>query len=153
MTFRARNQIKINQKRTRFIFEGEDEHRDGSWKTFLKNVFFGTEIGERKVGNYLEQDGLDGQTSLWKWFDAANSHCIWKSKWMYSKRNPCSHIRDGRMQQFLQALMPTQISLSVLLWMLKLMFRKVLLAAYCFTSCSSTTTWQQHVESLVKKWI
>ena len=27
--------------------------------------FFGTEIGERKVGNYLEQDGLaDGQTSL-----------------------------------------------------------------------------------------
>ena len=66
MTFRARNQIKINQKRTRFIFEEEDEHRDGSWKTFLKNVFFGTEIGERKVGNYLEQDGLDGQTSLWK---------------------------------------------------------------------------------------
>ena len=32
----------------------------------FKNVFFGAEIGERKVGNYLEQDGLDGQTSLWK---------------------------------------------------------------------------------------
>ena len=27
-------------------------------------MFFGTEIGERKAGNYLEQDGLaDGQTS------------------------------------------------------------------------------------------
>ena len=30
------------------------------------------------------------------------------------------------MQQFLQALMPTQISLRVLLWMLKLMFREAL---------------------------
>ena len=39
---------------------------DGSGKTFLKKVFFGTEIGEGKVGNYLEQDGLRGQTSLWK---------------------------------------------------------------------------------------
>ena len=27
-------------------------------------MFFGTEIGERKIGKYLEQDGLaDGQTS------------------------------------------------------------------------------------------
>ena len=27
-------------------------------------MFFGTEIGERKVGNYMEQDGrADGQTS------------------------------------------------------------------------------------------
>ena len=35
MTFRARDQIKINQKRKHFIFEGEDEHR-WKWKNFLK---------------------------------------------------------------------------------------------------------------------
>ena len=40
MTFRARDQKKINQKRKRFILEGEDEHRDGSWKTFLKKRVF-----------------------------------------------------------------------------------------------------------------
>ena len=62
MTFRARDQIKINQKRKHFIFEGEDEHR---WKWKNYDVFFGPEIGERTVGNYLEKDGLaDGQTSL-----------------------------------------------------------------------------------------
>ena len=45
---------------------------------------------------------------------------------MYSKLTECSSIRDGRMQQFLQSLIPTQILLRVLLWMLKLMFREAL---------------------------
>ena len=37
---------------------------EGKGKNFKKTCFFGTEIGEKKVGNYFEQDGLaDGQTS------------------------------------------------------------------------------------------
>ena len=37
---------------------------EGKGKNFTKTCFFGTKIGEKKVGNYLEQDGLaDGQTS------------------------------------------------------------------------------------------
>ena len=36
MTFRARDQKKINQKRKRFIFEGEDEHKL-KWKNLKKN--------------------------------------------------------------------------------------------------------------------
>ena len=43
----------------------ESMNTEGKGKTLEIHVF-GTEIGERKVGNYLEQDGLDGQTSLWK---------------------------------------------------------------------------------------
>ena len=37
---------------------------EGKGIFFYKYMFFGTEIRERKVGNYLEQDGLaDDQTS------------------------------------------------------------------------------------------
>ena len=38
MTFRARDQIKINQKRKYFMLVGEDEHRRKR-KSLLKEVF------------------------------------------------------------------------------------------------------------------
>ena len=61
MTFRARDQIQINQKRKHFIYEGEHEHRRKG-KNFRKSCFLEQRL-ERKLGNYLEQDGLaDGQT-------------------------------------------------------------------------------------------